>query len=337
LRSFCIQDWPEYEVIFGAHTADDPAIDVVRRLIDEFPDRDLRLVVDGRLYGPNRKASNLANIYEVAKHDIVILADSDVRVDGNCIAAMVAPFVDPSVGATTSIFKGLPVDGAVANFGALHINDWMVPSILVDVDLRGIDFTFGAMSAIRREALDAIGGFEHLSRGLAEDFAMGWLVVREGWKVALSRYACDTVVAEHGFADLMQREVRWQRAERACRPLDQFLSGITHPLPLLLVLLLPQPTIVGLSIIGLEIAMRISLHYQVRRSLSIATPAQPWLVPLRECVCFLAWAASLAGNRMRWGSETFTLSTFRKIMLAGVAQQSPSAGAAGSGRAPGRS
>ena len=325
LRSFCQQDWPEYEVIFGAHSDSDPAIDVVQRLIAEFPHRNLRLVVDGNLAGPNRKAANLANIYKAAQHDIIVLADSDVRVDRNCIAAMVAPFVERTVGAVACVYKGLPVDGPIASFGALHINDWMVPSMLVDVDLRGIDFVFGAMSAVRRRALDEIGGFEHLAQGLAEDFAMGWLVTRNGWKVVLSPYACDTVVAERDFAEMFRREVRWQQAERACRPLDHFLSVVTYPLPLLLVLLLPQPTVVGLTIIGTGIASRIALHYQVRRSLSMATPPQPCLVPLRECVCFLAWAVSLVGDRTRWGKATFSISTFRRLMTASSAPPVPPA------------
>ncbi len=157
LRSFCDQDWPTYEVIFGAHSDGDPAVAVVQRLIREFPDRSLRLVVDGSPVGPNRKVSNLANIYKAAKHDTLLLADSDLRVDRNCIAAMVAPLVEPSVGAVASIYKGYPIGGAVSNFGALYINDWFAPSVLVDVELRGIDFVF-AMSTVRRRALEAIGG-----------------------------------------------------------------------------------------------------------------------------------------------------------------------------------
>jgi ceramide glucosyltransferase len=323
LRSFCEQDWPEYEVIFGAHTESDAAIDVVRRLIAEFPDRNLRLVVDGNLAGPNRKAANLANICGTAQHDIIILADSDVRVDRNCIAAMAAPFTERGVGAVACVYKGLPVAGAVASFGAMHINDWMVPSVLVDVKLRGIDFVFGAMSAVRRQALDEIGGFERLSQGIAEDYAMGWLVTRNGWKVVLSPYTCDTVVEERDLPGMFRREVRWQQAERACRPLDHFLSVVTYPLPLLLMLLLPRPTAVGLAIIGMGIAGRIALHYQVRNTLSIAMPPQPWLVPLRECVCFLAWAVSLLGDRTRWGQTTFSISAFRKLMATGSVRPVP--------------
>ncbi|HET6925657.1 MAG TPA: bacteriohopanetetrol glucosamine biosynthesis glycosyltransferase HpnI [Hyphomicrobiaceae bacterium] len=319
LRSFCEQDWHEYEVIFGAHSDGDPAIDVVQRLIAEFPQRSLRLVVDASLAGPNRKAANLANIYRHARHDIIILADSDVRVDRTCIAAMAAPFADGKVGTVACVYKGLPVQGSIASFGALHINDWMVPSVLVDVDLRGIDFVLGAMSAVRRQALDQIGGFQHLSQSLAEDFAMGRLVARNGWQVMFSPYACEVVVPERDLAGMLRREVRWQRSERACRPLDHFLSVVTYPLPLLLVLLLPEPSIVGLTIIGGQLAARIALHYLVRRSLCIATPAQPWLVPLRECVCFLAWAASLAGNKVSWASSTFSIAAFRRQLSVGSA------------------
>ena len=316
LRSFCDQDWTTYEVIFGAHTSDDPAIAVVERLIKEFPDRDIRLVVDERLTGPNRKAANLANIYKHARHDIIVLADSDVQVDRDCVASMAAPFRDGKTGAVASIYKGRPHGGAAARFAALYLNDWLVPSVLVDVDLRGIDFVFGAMSAVRREALEAIGGFEHLAQCLAEDFAMGRLVARKGWNVVLSPYACDTICDERDFAQVFRHETRWQRSERACRPFDQFMSVVTWPLPPLLLLLLPQPSVAGFTILGLEIGLRMALHVLVRRRFKMADDASIWLVPLRDCACFFAWVAGLFGNTIQWGNETFTIPAFRKLMAA---------------------
>jgi ceramide glucosyltransferase len=315
LRSFCEQDWPTYEVIFGAHSEDDPAVETVRRLIREMPHRDLRLVVDGALAGPNRKAANLANIFQSARYDIILLADSDLRVDGNCLASMAAPFAEPTVGAVASIYKGWAIGGAVARFGALYINDWFVPSVVVDVHLRGIDFVF-AMSAVRREALEAIGGFMQLAQFFADDFALGRLISRKDWKVVLSNYACDTVVAERSLAEMFRHEVRWQRTERACRPLDQIMSVVTWPLPLLLLLLLPQLSMVGLGIIGSEVALRILLHFQVRRCFRIAGPYEPWLVPIRDCVCFFAWVAGLFGKKVYWGNEAFSIKAYRKLMSA---------------------
>lgn len=316
LKSFCEQDWPQYEVIFGAHSANDPAVAVVKRLIKDLPDRDIRLVIDENLSGPNRKAANLANIAKTARYGIIVLSDSDVKVDPDCVASMAAPFQDPKAGAVATIYKGRPHGGFAARFAALYINDWFVPSVLVDVDLRGIDFVFGAMSAVRREALDAIGGFEHLSKCLAEDFAMGRLVDRKGWNVVLSPYACDTICAEKTLAEAFQHETRWQRSERACRPIDHFMSVVTWPLPLLLVLLLPQPSVIGLSIILAEITLRIALHYLVRSRFKMADAPQPWLVPARECLCFGAWFAGLFGNTIHWGKETFTIPAFRKLMAA---------------------
>ena len=328
LRSFCLQNYPRYEVIFGAHTPDDPAIAVVNRLIAENPGLDLRLVVDETLAGPNRKAANLANIARTAKYDIFVLADSDVRVDQDCVASMAAPFDDKTVGAVASIYKGWPAHNAPSRFGALYLNDWFVPSVAVDVDLRGIDFVFGAMSAVRREALDAIGGFNMLAGCLAEDFSMGRFVARRGWRVVLSPYACDTVVAESSFADMFQHEVRWHRSERACRPLDQFMAIVTWPLTLLLLLLLPQPSIVGMSIIGAHLALRIVLHFLVRRNFRISTPPEPWLVPLRECVCFFAWVAGMFGNDIKWGKETFSIRAYRKLMAAENASHAAAASGA---------
>jgi ceramide glucosyltransferase len=107
-----------------------------------------------------------------------------------------------------------------------------------------------------------------------------------------------------------------QRSERACRPLDQFMSVVTCPLPLLALLLLPQPSFVGLGIIGAEMVLRILVHFQVRRSFRIGGPYEPWLVPLRDCVCFFAWAAGLFGNKVYWGNEAFSIKAYRKLMSA---------------------
>jgi ceramide glucosyltransferase len=201
-------------VIFGAHTADDPAIAVVNRIIAELPDRNLSLY-----------------------------------------------------------------------------NDWFLPSVLVDVNLRGIYFVFGAMSAVRREALDAIGGFEMLAGCLADDFSIGRLIVRRGWRVALSQYTCDTVVSETSFAEMFRHEVRWQR------------TVFTWPLPWPSVLLPPQRSVVALAVISAHVALRIMLHFLVRRNFRVSTLAEPWLVPLRECVCALAWAGGLFGNSVKWGHQ----------------------------------
>jgi ceramide glucosyltransferase len=113
---------------------------------------------------------------------------------------------------------------------------------------------------------------------------------------------------------MFRHEARWQRSERACRPLDQFMSVVTWPLPLLALLLLPQPSIVGLGIIGCEMGLRMLLHFQVRRSFHIAGPIEPWLVPLRDCVCFFAWAAGLLGSNVYWGMEAFNIQAYRKLM-----------------------
>jgi ceramide glucosyltransferase len=153
----------------------------------------------------------------------------------------------------------------------LHINDRVVPSVLLDVGLRGIDFVFGAMTGVRRQALDGIGGFEPLSQGVAEfwDGSLRAMVGKWCFRLTLARPRWPS----RDFAALFLREVGSQQAGRACRPIDHFLSVVTYPLPLLLLLLLPQPTVAGLIVIAMQIAARIALDNQVRRSLSLATTA----------------------------------------------------------------
>lgn len=316
LKSFCDQDWPEYEVIFGVHSHTDAAIPVVERLIGEFPHRSLKLVIDESLAGHNRKAANLANIFKAARYDILLLSDADVCVGRDCIAAMAAPFADATTGAVASIYKGRPIDTAPARFGALYINDWFVPSVCVDVSLRGIDFVFGAMSAIRRDILLVIGGFERLAGCLAEDFSMGRFVANAGKNVVLSPYACDTIVDDRSFGEMFRHEVRWQRSERACRPRDQIMSVVTWPLPLLAALLLLEPSAVGLCVLAAHLGLRTAVHFSIRRNFEIAAGREPWMVPLRECVCFFAWFAGLFGNRVQWGTSSFSIKEYRALMRA---------------------
>lgn len=316
LKSYCDQDWPEFEVIFGVHTANDAAVPVVERIKREFPHRPIHLVIDETLAGNNRKAANLANIFKHARHDLILLSDADVRVGRDCIASMVAPFEDPRTGAVASIYKGFPIDTPAARFGALYVNDWFVPSVCVDVTLRGIDFVFGAMSAIRRDTLIAIGGFERLANCLAEDFSMGRFVANTGQKVVLSPFACDTIVDDTSFAGMFRHEVRWQRSERACRPFDHFMSVVTWPLPLLMLFLLPGLSVAGLAILAAHVLLRMALHFSVRRNFKIAAGYEPWMVPVREAVCFFGWFAGLFGNRVQWGPSSFSIKEYRALMRA---------------------
>ena len=316
LRSFCLQDYPEFQVIFGVREADDPAIPVIRRLIAEFPGRDLSLVVDGRIVGANLKASNLANMLPGARHDLLLVADSDMRVDPGYLSAVAAPFADPKVGAVTCLYSGTPRGGLASALGALYITDWFLPAALVAAALQEPDFCFGATMAVRRQALAAIGGFEGLAPYLADDFLLGHRVRQAGWRVRIASYVVEDRVAEADLRSLLTHELRWARTVRVCRPLGYAFSFIgNNALSLAcLFLLVSGFSAAGLLVTAIAVVLRLGLHFQLRGVLRVPPPAAPWLLPLRDLLCLAVWIASYFGREVCWRGRRVTIAAGGRLL-----------------------
>ncbi len=147
LRSFCDQNYSRFQIVFGVSSDSDPAVAVVRRLQKEFPHRDLQIVIDRRQHGNSRKVSNLINMMNLARHDFLILSDSDVRVSRDYLARVVAPLLDPGVGIVTCPYRGRPREGLWSLLGALFINEWFIPSVRVAALGGSRSFAFGATIA----------------------------------------------------------------------------------------------------------------------------------------------------------------------------------------------
>jgi ceramide glucosyltransferase len=320
LRSFCVQDYPHCQIVFGVADRTDTALPVVERLMQEFPHRDMMLLIDQTPRGTNPKVANLINMMSVAKHAFVVISDSDVRIDPECLRGVMAPLSDRQVGAVTCLYKGAPVDGLASLLGALFINEWFIPSVLVDAALNGIDFCFGPVTAVRRAALETIGGFIKLADHLADDFMLGQLLTRAGYRIVLSSHPVDTVVDESGLRSLIRHELRWARTVRTCRPLDHALSLVTQALPLTALLVLAwEPSVLGTGVLAAVVLLRLLLSRVVSERFALdETPL--WLVPIRECLCFAVWAASLVGTGVRWrGRRFFITQDGRLIVPAGAA------------------
>ena len=311
LRSFCDQDYPEFQVIFGVADAGDGAVAIVKRLMAEFPARDLALVVDSAVHGTNFKVGNLVNMARLVKHDVIVVSDSDTRVARDCLARVVAPLAEAKTGAVTCLYKGVPVPGFASRLGAMFINDWFLASAVVDSHMHEVAYCFGPVSAVRRDALDAIGGFAGIASHLADDFMMGRLIAAAGYRVCLADVVVDTVVAET-WRSLFAHELRWARTVKAVRPGDYFLSVITAPLPLI-VLLLFNHGMIGWSVIAVPVVLRLVLHLALRARFDVGPPA-PWLVPLRECLCFVIWAVSFRGSNVRWRNRDFVIAVDGRLI-----------------------
>lgn len=316
LRSFLDQDWPEVQLVCGVSDAADPAVAVVERLRQELPDRDIALVVDSRRHGGNRKVGNLLNMFAAVRHDILVIADSDMRVGGDYLAAVVPYLSRDGVGLVTCLYRGRPRPDPWSALGALQINAGFVPQVLVGHLTGAAEGCYGATMALTRETLARIGGFAALADHLADDWLLGDKVRGLGLRVVLSPYLVDDILSEDGLAPLFAHERRWARTIRLLAPWGQLGSIVTHPLPLALLGLALGGG--GLAVIAVAVALtaRLALVYGALRAFGL--PMVPtWLVPLRDVLSFAVWLSCWFGSTVAWRGERYRVGADGKLTILG--------------------
>ena len=320
LCSFCEQDYEEFQVVFGVADSDDAAAAIARRVIANFPERDVTLVVDPRVHGSNHKISNVLNMFDQAKHDVLVVADSDVRVGRSFLRGVVATFADERVGAATCLYRARMPSGArgwsqaqdpkprpartadvALTLGTMFVEEQFIPSVLVARTLAPMDFCLGATMAATREALEAIGGFESLANYLADDERLGRLVHASGRDVALCDEVVEITMSDTDLATLWQHELRWARTMHAARPWGFSLSVISYALPLSCAYwLVSGNAVAGASVVGAAAVARLALQRVARSALDAPGPGAPWLIPARDLLGLAVWAAHFFGRDVRW-------------------------------------
>ncbi|HEX3846948.1 MAG TPA: bacteriohopanetetrol glucosamine biosynthesis glycosyltransferase HpnI [Steroidobacteraceae bacterium] len=304
LRSFCDQSYPDFEVIFGIRDADDGVVAVVERLQQEFPQRRILLVVDRRLHGSSRKVSNLINMWEQARHEYLIMADSDVRVRPDYLRKIVAPLLDQSVGVVTCAYTGVPRGDFCSRLAAMFINEWFIPSVRVAAMYGSRAFAFGATIALRRKVLADIGGFAAIANQLADDYRLGELTRRLGLRTVLSDVVVEICVSDSDFGELVRHELRWLRTIRMLQPLGYGLSFVTLGVPVgALGVALAGGAVPAAVMFAIASAARMALH------LSARTRGWGWLalvgVPMRDVLTSGLWIWSFTTRQVHWRERRY--------------------------------
>jgi ceramide glucosyltransferase len=314
--TFCRQDYPDYEILFAVADEDDPATDVVRRLIADFPDRSIRLLVGAADLGPSSKVNKLVRLCREARHDLLVINDSDIRVTPDYLRTVVAPFRDSQVGAVTCLYTGITDEHLASDLEALGIATDFAAGVLTAWQLEGVKFALGATMATTRDRLREIGGFEALASYCAEDFQLGHRIAALGYAVELSRYVVSSECAARTFGGYLQHQLRWAISTRHSRPFGYAGLLLTQGLPWAVVATLAVPTVgVATAYLGAYFALRMVM------ALSVATwglgdvrvVRKWWLLPLRDALAFLVWLAGLFLNRIRWRGREFLVHHGRLI------------------------
>jgi ceramide glucosyltransferase len=312
LRSFCLQDYPQYQIVFGIQDEKDPALAVVARLIREFPAVPIDVVVNPQQHGSNRKISSLINMVPRASHDILMIADSDALVGPDYLASMVAPLADPGVGLVTCVYRGMPTSKVWSRLGAMYVNEWYMPSVLLAWLFGHREYASGLTLCLRRDTLQAIGGLRRLSNHLADDYELGALVRAAGLRIALSAYVPRTEHSEPSLDQLVDHETRWMRTIRVLRPKSFRFLFLSFCLPLALVGLvmseeLPAAAPIGTALFLTALCTRLALFSIPKWSSRDFSLRDLWLLPARDLLLCWVWMRALRSSRVTWRGNEFAV------------------------------
>jgi ceramide glucosyltransferase len=309
LRSFCIQDYPQYQVVFGIRDPSDPARLVAERLRDEFPHLDIDVVVNPQLHGSNFKVSNLINMLPSARHDLLVTADSDGSVDSRYLAVVTAPLADRDVGLVTCVYRGVPTLGIWSRLGAMYTNEWYVPSVLVAWLFGHQGYVSGQTICLTRETLRDIGGLEAIANHLADDYRLGELVRESGRRIVLSPYVVAGVHHETSLHAVTRHEIRWMRTLAVLRPRSFRGLFLTFSLPLGLVgFLLAKDASSSAAVpilLTLTLSLRAIVHFAHRLGDDRSMFADLWLLPLRDVLICWVWLRSFFSSQVLWRGAEF--------------------------------
>jgi ceramide glucosyltransferase len=310
LRSFCQQNYPEFQIVFGVRDAGDPACAVVKRLAAEFPSVPIELVINPQLHGNNLKISNLINMLPYARHDMLVMADSDAFVGADYLANVTAPLLDHDVGLVTCIYRGTPTKRIWSRLGAMYINEWYVPSVLLAWLFGHEGYVSGQTVCLRRDTLHAIGGLRELANHLADDHRLGELVRGLGLRIVLSPYVVDGEHHEPNLNSLTRHELRWMRTIRVLRPRSFRLIFLTFSLPLAVFGFLAAGAESSLSmtawvLFGVTVLARLMLHFVHRLRDDRAPASDLWLLPARDLLICWVWCRSFFTSHVTWRGNEF--------------------------------
>lgn len=310
LASFCRQDYPKYQIIFGVQESHDSSMEVVKQIMRDFPKVDIQLIVNDRTLGTNRKVNNLASALARADYEVLLLADSDVRVGPDYLQQVVQPLRNPQVGVITCLYRSI-TQGWVTTLESLSTSTEFHPGVLVSDQLEGTKFAMGQTIVIRRSILEEIGGFKAIANYLADDFQLGHLPSQAGHRVVLSSYVVDHVLPlRDTVLNALQRQIRWVVGIRVSRPWGYigliFTYGTVASTGLLV---LTGGAPFSWIIWHLTWVLRVAMAWivGVRCLQDPVAKSWFWLSPLRDFLSFALWAYGFLGNTFRWRNHLFRL------------------------------
>jgi ceramide glucosyltransferase len=313
IASFFDQEYPTFEIIFGARRSDDPALAVVEDVRRDYPSVPVKIVISGEPTKANAKICSMQKMYAMARYEYLIISDSDVQVKPSYIREVVADLLDPEVGMTTCMYRGASSGSLWSRLEALGMSVEMTSGVLVSELLEGMQFALGPTMGIRRDVLEAVGGFGPLAAYCADDYVLGQRVAQSGKRVVLSKHVIDHVVVNRSLLPSLLHQVRWMKSTRFSRPAGHAASVLSFAMPfgllgLLAGIALGRP-LLATALLAAAVLNRM-LMALVAGGVVVSDPQAVrfcWLYPLRDLMGFGFWVCSFFGNVITWRGQQYRL------------------------------
>lgn len=320
LESFFRQDYPRFEILFGADSEDDAALGIVREVSARFPQVASRIIVHGLPPWPNPQTYSLHCLSQAAQYGVIVASDSDVEVTPNYLREVVAPLLQPRIAMTTCLYRGKNVGDFWSSQTAMLMSVEEPAGALVANLLEGMRFGLGPTIAVRKDVLREIGGYEKFYDYSANDFVLGNLIYKAGYQVALSGHVIDHIVNQSTFRKMLQNQLRWRVTERYCRPKGYLGMGLIFAMPFGILGFLVAGAWghwwLGSALLAWAVVNRLIMAYAVGW---VALRDRPllrklWLYPTRDLLGFIVWCMSFGGTKIAWRSSRFELQGERMVL-----------------------
>jgi ceramide glucosyltransferase len=319
-RSHCLQDYPEYEIVFGVSDVGDPAVASVQQLQRECSERSIQLVVCPNRLGANVKVSNLEQMVRIARYEHLIVNDSDIRVEPDYLRRVIAPLTKSRVGMVTCLYRGIASSTLSSRMESLGISTDFCAGVLAARQLEGgLHFGLGSTLAFRRSDLERIGGFKSIVDFLADDYELGRRIAGLGLKVQLSDVVVETHLPAYNLQGFLAHQLRWNRGVRDSR-LGGYIGLVTTfgILWSLLNLIAARAAPWSWAVLGTVVLLRLAVALVVGKSVLCDSQVVKylWLLPVRDLAAVALWMASFVGHTVTWRGDRFQLKSGRLIRIA---------------------
>jgi ceramide glucosyltransferase len=317
--SFCRLDYPDFEMLFCVSDETDPAIPVIKKLIEDFPQRSIRLLIGSEPLGVSDKVNKLCRMAKEARHDFLVVADSDVRVEPGFLRKLTAAFQDAAVGGATCLYRGITDGSLAADFEALGNSTDFAPSVLAARMLGGVNFMLGAVMVTTKARVAEIGGFESMVDHFSDDYELGNRIAQRGYRIDLSHEPVSIVYPRERLAEAFRHQMRWNASIKHSRPWGHLGLIFTQGLAWTILAAVIAPFVwMKIAYIAAYVLLRGTVAWIVGVSGMRDEIARRklWMLPLRDLFGFAAWLASFIPQRIHWRGQQFYVRNRRLVPVA---------------------